>query len=80
VPIYCGCWNIEEVISPDLFIDIRKFDYDMVKVMDYCEAMGDIEYNGYLERIARFLDGPGQQFTCEKTFLNMDQQLNAILG
>jgi hypothetical protein len=80
VPIYCGCWNIEEVISPDLFIDIRKFDYDMVKVMDYCEAMGDIEYNGYLERIGRFLEGPGQQFTCEKNFLNMDQRLHAIFG
>lgn len=80
VPIYCGCWNIETLISPDLFIDIRKFGYDMTRVMDYCEAMGDAEYQGYLERIGRFLEGPGRVFSCESTFANMDRQLYAKFG
>lgn len=80
IPIYCGCWNIHELISPDLFIDIRQFDYDIVKVMDHCEAMSDTTYMGYLERIAQFLEGPGRQFSYESTFQNLDQQLLQVFG
>jgi hypothetical protein len=80
VPIYCGEWNIEQIISPDLFIDLRKFDMDITKAMDHCEKMSDSEYSGYLERIKAFLEGPGQKFTCEETFLSMDRRLKEVFG
>lgn len=79
IPIYCGCWNIEELISPDLFIDIRQFDYDIERVMNHCEAMNETEYAGYIERINAFLEGSGKIFSCENTFSELDRKLGLLL-
>jgi len=75
VPIYAGAWNIGQMIDPSLFIDMRKFDYDLVKIMDYCEKMPENEYQGYLSRIGDFLRKQGQQFTGEQTFMRLDRIL-----
>jgi hypothetical protein len=79
VPIYLGCWNVEELI-PGLFIDLRKFEKNVKLAMDYCEKMPDTEYNGYLERIAEFIDGRGQAFSCDERFLNLDSKLIKVFG
>lgn len=80
VPIYAGCGNVAELINPNLFIDLRKFDLDVEKVMDFCEKMSDSEYAGYLERIAEFLYGPAKALTCDERFLELDRKLGKIFG
>jgi len=76
VPIYCGCGNVQDLIPPDIFIDVRKFNYDVSAICDFCEKMPDSEYQGYLDRIGEFLRGPGQKFTCEESFLELDRKLS----
>ena len=78
VPIYAGCGNIQDIINPNLFIDARKFNLDVAAITDYCEKMPDSEYQGYLSRIGEFLRGPGQAFTCEERFLELDKKLAGI--
>jgi hypothetical protein len=78
IPIYLGCGNIEKVIPPDIFIDMREFKNKPSAVMDYCEQMPEHEYKGYLDRIDEFLHGPGQKFTCEQRFLDIDQKLTEL--
>lgn len=80
VPIYAGAWNVHEMIPPDIFIDLRKFDMDPKKVIDHCEKMSDTEYQGYLDRISEFLHGPGMQFSCDERFVDLDQKLTKIFG
>ncbi len=75
IPIYCGCGNVEELINPDLFIDVRKFDYNVASILDYCEKMPQSEYDGYLSRIGDFLDGKGKFFTGESTFKRLDSMI-----
>lgn len=79
VPIYVGCCNVEEMIDPSLFIDIRKFNYDISAVMDYCEKMSENEYQGYLSRIGEFLENEGQAFTGESVFIQMDRKIHNFL-
>ena len=79
VPIYLGAWNVQEIIPPDIFIDFRKFEYNPTKVMDYCEKMSDIEYNGYLDRIDKFLHGDGLKFSCEERFIDLDMKLSTLM-
>ena len=78
VPVYLGCGNVEKVIPPDIFIDMRKFNNNPVAVMNHCEKMSNEEYQGYIDRIDKFLHGPGQQFTCEERFLSIDKQLSEL--
>jgi hypothetical protein len=80
IPIYLGCCNIHELISPDLFIDVRKFNYDPKAIADHCEKMPESEYQGYIERIGKFLEGKGQDFTCESRFLELDQKLAKVFA
>jgi hypothetical protein len=80
VPIYVGCWNVGELIPPNIFIDARKFGLNAKKIMDHCEKMPDSEYNGYLERIEAFLRGPGQKFTCDERFVDLDRKLVGVFG
>lgn len=75
VPIYVGCCNIEKLIDPSLFIDVRKFNYDVTKILDYCEKMPESEYQGYLSRIGDFLNGKGKEFTGEATFKKLDSMI-----
>jgi hypothetical protein len=78
IPIYCGCGNVESLINPDLFIDVRKFNFNVKAILDFCEKMSDSEYQGYLNRIGDFLRGPGQKFTCEEQFLELDKKLTEV--
>lgn len=80
VPIYGGAWNVEKLIDPSLFIDIRKFDYDLNKVMDYCENMPETEYQGYLSRIGDFLEKEGQSFTGEYRFAELDKKIHDFVS
>jgi hypothetical protein len=80
VPIYAGAWNVEHLIPPDIFIDLRKFDMDPAKAMDHCEKMSDTEYQGYLDRIGAWLTGPGQSFSMEERYTVLDRHLTRIFG
>ncbi len=54
VPIYLGAPNIESYVPADTFVDFRNFhDYDKLYV--HLQQMTEDEYNGYLERIDRYL-------------------------
>lgn len=75
VPVYAGCWNVESLINPNLFLDIRKFDFDVKKILNYCENMPDNEYNGYRDRIHEFIHGSGREFSCDKRFLQLDDKI-----
>lgn len=78
IPIYCGCWNIDQLVPADTYIDFRKFNYDPKAVADYCEKMSESDYKGYIDRIATFLDGKGLEFTCENRFRELDQKLASV--
>lgn len=78
VPVYAGCWNVEELIPSDLFIDLRKFNLDITAAMDFCEKITDIEYNGYLSRIGEWLSGEGKKFSCDNRFLELDDKLSKL--
>ena len=80
VPIYCGCFNVEQLIDPSLFIDLRKFDMNPAAAMDYCEKMSDVEYQGYQERIATFIHGPAQAMSCDQRFVALDRKIKTIFG
>lgn len=80
VPIYLGAGNVDKILDPSLFIDIRKFGLSMPKVMDHCEKMSDNEYNGYLERIEQFLRGEGQNFAYDSRFVELDGKLKRVFG
>jgi len=73
VPVYCGCWNVQDLIGPDLFIDVRKFNYDASAVADFCEKMSDSDYKGYQERIAKFLNEEADKFSCDYRFMELDK-------
>lgn len=80
IPIYAGCWNVEKIIPEDIFIDARKFDLDVHKIMDHCEKMSESEYSGYLDRIDEFLHGDGQKFCCDERFLALDKRISELFG
>ena len=78
VPIYAGCWNADKLLGDDIFIDIKKFNYDIKAILDYCENMPDSEYNGYLERINKFMESRAGDFSCESRYLELDRKLSKI--
>lgn len=80
VPIYIGCFNIEKMIPDNIFIDFRKFDLNPTKVMDFCEKMTTSDYNGYLDRINKWLGGAGKMFSCESRFMELDKEITRIFG
>lgn len=53
VPIYFGCYNIEELIPQDLYIDFRNFDScdDLVK---YMMSLSEQDYNRMINRAYEF--------------------------
>jgi len=63
VPIYLGAPNITDYIPANTFIDARLFsNYD--ELHRYVSAIGESEYNTYLDNIKRFLDSEAfQKFT-----------------
>jgi hypothetical protein len=84
IPIYCGCWNIHDHVDENLFIDLRKFkngnEYDLNACFDFCEKMPESEYNGYLERIGKYLDTKGKNYSCESRFMSIDKKLLELFG
>jgi hypothetical protein len=78
IPIYYGCFNIKDLIDPSLFINLRDFNMDIGKCMNYCEKISETEYKGYQERIGKWLEGEGQKFTCENRFLELDEKLSQV--
>ena len=80
IPIYAGCWNIEELVGTGLVIDLRNHAYNIPAVLDYCEKMPESEYQGYLDRIATFLRGPGKRFSYDERFVELDNKLGSLFG
>jgi spore maturation protein CgeB len=58
VPIYYGCFNIEEYIPPECFIDYRKYDGN-AELSAYLEELPEEEYRRYVEAIDRWIAGDG---------------------
>lgn len=75
VPIYIGCWNVEELIDKSLYIDFRDFKYKIKDIINYCEHMPDSEYHGYLDRIEEFLHNKAKVFTFENRLLEVDAKI-----
>lgn len=86
VPIYMGCYNPEDLISPSLFIDMRKFGIArnkpqaIKKLADYCENMPDTEYNDYISKIDGFMQGMAIEFTRENRFKTIDSKIKELFG
>jgi len=45
IPIYLGCYNIEEHIPTNLFIDYRQFNFDNNKLSEYLLDFTEEQYN-----------------------------------
>ena len=60
IPIYYGCYNIEQVIPPELFIDFRRFaNKPRAMLVDYLRTINDQQYQDTVDRAHRFV----QEFT-----------------
>jgi hypothetical protein len=53
IPIYFGCFNIEQIIPNDIFIDFRNFEdsYDLVR---YLNSISEPDYNKMVDRAYEF--------------------------
>lgn len=78
VPIYLGAGNIEKMIHPGLFVDIRKFNYDINAVCNYCEKMPDSQYKEMQEMISVFLDTDALPYSCDYRFKELDERLSYL--
>lgn len=58
VPVYLGASNVEKVIPPECFIDLRNFA-SLAELDDYLLALSDDAYRGYLVAIEKFLQAYG---------------------
>ncbi len=54
IPIYWGCYNIEDHIPKGLFIDFRDFKNDIPKLVDYLLSIKEREYNKRTEEAFKF--------------------------
>lgn len=54
VPVYLGASDVEKIIPPACFIDLRRFA-SLSTLDNYLLAMSDDEYHGYLAAIESFL-------------------------
>ena len=55
VPVYLGAENVTDYIRPDAFIDARRFS-DYEQLFQHLTEMSEQQHQGYLERIAAYLD------------------------
>jgi hypothetical protein len=78
IPIYCGAWNIDQIIDPELFIDLRKFNYNIKDVCDFCEKMSDEEYRRRLDLIYNFMNDGANKFSCDFRFQELDLKLSSM--
>jgi len=53
MPIYLGCYNIEQLIPEDIFVDFRNFEdsYDLVR---YLNSISEPDYNKMVDRAYEF--------------------------
>lgn len=54
VPVYLGASDVEKIIPPECFIDLRNFA-SLTALDEFLRAMSDDEYHGYLYAIEKFL-------------------------
>lgn len=54
VPVYLGCFNVEQHLPADCFIDYRRFGSPQA-LREHLEAMTDEEYLGFVDGIRRYL-------------------------
>jgi len=54
LPVYFGCYNIEDYVPLDCIVDYRQFA-SMKELDSFLNDMSEDEFRGYLERIDRFL-------------------------
>ena len=54
VPVYLGAPDVEKIIPPECFIDLRNFS-SLAALDEYLLRMSDEEYHRYLSAIERFL-------------------------
>lgn len=50
VPVYLGCWNIEELIPPNLYIDFRDYAQDLNALAHRLETFTEEEFVDMTER------------------------------
>lgn len=68
VPIYLGALNITNYIPADTFIDMRSFkDYE--ELYAHISAMGEEEYEAYLEHARAFLESDGFKIFSHEHFV-----------
>ncbi len=58
VPIYLGCYNIEEYVPTDLFIDFRQFR-DYAELDDFLRSLSQDDYRLHIEKIRKWVEGGG---------------------
>jgi hypothetical protein len=44
IPVYYGCYNIEQLVPKDLFIDLRDFNLNMSEVSNYLKSISKDQY------------------------------------
>ena len=76
VPIYYGCYNVEEYINPACFIDYRKFN-SLLELRNYLKSMSDEEYLGYVTAIKQFLSDtpPQENYHLQKNILKLVERV-----
>ncbi|MBD3279079.1 MAG: hypothetical protein GF388_12330, partial [Candidatus Aegiribacteria sp.] len=55
VPIYLGCYNVEEYIPPECFIDFRTFK-DYSELDEFLHGISDSEYSDYIRCIHNWVE------------------------
>lgn len=53
IPIYLGCFNIEELIPSDIFIDFRKFE-DIRDLVKHLNSISESDYSKMVDRAYEF--------------------------
>jgi hypothetical protein len=69
IPIYYGCYNIEDYVPPDCFIDYRRFK-DFGELDLFLKSLSDQDYLRYVRNIRRFLARyqPAYQHSCDRFY------------
>jgi len=57
VPIYWGCYNIQDYIPKDIFIDFREWINNLDGLSEYLNSMSDSVYEYMTEKAYEFVNG-----------------------
>lgn len=50
VPVYLGCWNIEDYVPKELFVDYRDFNYNNISLANYLMSIKEEQYTEMVEK------------------------------